>query len=220
MTSTNASLPTTRLARIGATIATLGAVAVLAAAPAWAHVHVDADAAAPGEHAIVTFTVPNESEKGSATTEFKVSLPDLTSVSTRQTPGWSARLDRDVAAGTVTSITWTAAPGAGILPDEFALFGVSVMLPNADSVSFPATQTYSDGEVVRWDEPAPAGGAEPEHPAPTLALAATTEPAPAEPAAMDEHRSSESDNTARWLGGAGLAVAVLAAIVAVGRRRT
>ena len=34
----------------------------------------------------------------------------------------------------------------------------------------PATQTYSDGTIVKWDQPTPPGGAEPEHPAPEIAL--------------------------------------------------
>ena len=48
--------------------------------------------------------------------------------------------------------------------------GVVVHYGTADpgTVLLPATQTYSDGEVVRWDEPTPSSGEEPEHPAPAL----------------------------------------------------
>ena len=81
-----------------------------------------------------------------------------------------ASLDRDAAAGTVRSVTWTADTRAGISSDQFALFRVSVKLPNGDSVGFPATQTYSDGTVVRWDQAPLPGGGEPEHPAPMLTL--------------------------------------------------
>ena len=52
-------------------------------------------------------------------------------------PGWTASLDRDKAAGTVSSVTWTANPQVGISSDQFALFRVSVKLPEGDSVSFP-----------------------------------------------------------------------------------
>jgi uncharacterized protein YcnI len=207
-------------------------IATLAAAPAWAHVHVDSDHTSPGDDAILTFEVPNESEKGAATTEVSVALPDLTEVSAEQIPGWTARLDRNVAAGTVKSVTWTAAPGAGIAPDQFALFRVAVMLPTGDSVSFPTTQTYSDGTVVRWDQPTPPGGAEPEHPSPTLALGAephaapsqpspsvSASPAPAAPAAAAP--APASDNTSRWLAGAALVVAAAsAALTLVTRRRS
>ena len=39
------------------------------------------------------------------------------------------RLERDTAAGTVRSVTWTADPTVGISSDQFALFRVSVKLP-------------------------------------------------------------------------------------------
>jgi hypothetical protein len=166
-----------------------------------------------------------------ATTELTVALPNLTSVSTQQMPGWTVRLDRDAAAGTVKSVTWTAAPAAGIPPDQFALFRVEVLLPKADSVSFPATQTYSDGTVVKWDQPTPPGGAEPEYPAPTLALTgepaadehheehgATTASAP-EPSNAGAESASSADSTARWLAGAGIAIGAVAVGLTVGRRR-
>jgi uncharacterized protein YcnI len=228
---TNNSNPTTstatRIRRVAMATAALGALTVLAAAPAWAHVHVEADHAQPGADATLTFEVPNESDKGAATTELTVTLPNLTSVSTQQMPGWTVRLDRDAAAGTVKSITWTAAPSAGIAPDQFALFRVAVLLPKTDSVSFPATQTYSDGTVVNWDQPTPPGGAEPEHPSPTLALTGE--------AAADEHGatmaaasapsnagavSASADETARWLAGAGIALGAVAVALTVWRRRT
>ncbi|MEY2570159.1 MAG: hypothetical protein QOE63_509, partial [Acidimicrobiaceae bacterium] len=40
------------------------------------------------------------------------------------------------------------------------------------SISFPTIQTYSDGQEVAWIEATPPGGAEPDHPVPTLALTA------------------------------------------------
>jgi uncharacterized protein YcnI len=202
----------TRIRRVATATAALGALTVLTAAPAWAHVEVEADHAQPGAEATLTFEVPNESDKGVATTELNVALPNLTSVSTQQMPGWTVRLDRDTAAGTVKSITWTAAPSAGIPPDQFALFRAALLLPNTDSVSFPATQTYSDGTVVKWDEPTPPGGAEPEHPSPTLALAGA--PGPSSVGAV-----SAPDDTARWLAGAGIALGVAAVALTVWRRR-
>jgi uncharacterized protein YcnI len=216
----------TRVRRVAMATAALGALTVLTAAPAFAHVHVEADHAQPGAEATLTFEVPNESDKGAATTELTVALPNLTSVSTQQMPGWTVRLDRDVAAGTVKSVTWTAAPSTGIAPDQFALFRVAVLLPKTDSVSFPATQTYSDGTVVKWDEPTPPGGAEPEHPSPTLALTggpaaddhgATTAAAP-EPS--NASAVAAPDDTARWLAVAGIAVGVVALALTAWRRRT
>ncbi|WP_167099946.1 YcnI family protein [Mycobacterium sp. DL592] len=219
---------TARAVHVVACACTLGAVAAAAAAPAWAHVHVDADHTTPGDDAILTFEVPNESDKGALTTEVTVALPDLTEVSVEQIPGWAARLDRNMAAGTVKSITWTAAPGAGIPPDQFALFRVAATLPTGATASFPTTQTYNDGTAVRWDQPTPAGGAEPEHPVPTLTLGGTphaaNEPSPtvsASPAPAAPTAAPASDNTSRWLAGSALLIAAASvAITLVTRRRS
>ncbi|MDT5349735.1 MAG: hypothetical protein QOH91_3022 [Mycobacterium sp.] len=188
------------------------------AAPAWAHVHVDADNPAPGSYSVLTFQVPNESEKGALTTQLSVALPNVASASTESMPGWTARLDRDAAAGTTRSVTWTAAPGTGIGADQFALFRISVKLPDSQTISLPATQTYSDGTVVKWDQPTPPGGAEPEYPAPELALTG------AKAGAADDHpmpvaQTSAPDNSARWLAGGALAVAAVAVATALLVRR-
>ena len=99
----------------------------------------------------------------------------------------------------------------GISSDQFALFRISVRLPDGDTVRFPATQTYSDGTVVRWDqEPLPDGG-EPEHPAPELTLSA------AEPATPEAPQAAPAkDDSARWLAGGALTVAAAALLM---RRR-
>jgi hypothetical protein len=82
---------------------------------------------------------------------------------------------------------------------------------------FPTTQTYNDGEVVQWDEPTPASGEEPEHPAPTLTVGpvATTTPA-TEPsvAAVAATTSSGSDSTATILAAVSLVIAAAALVVA------
>jgi uncharacterized protein YcnI len=222
------------LSRALITTAATGAAASIAlfsgAAPAWAHVHVDADDAAPGSSAVLTFRVPGESETGAVTTQFSVTLPDLASARAEVMPGWSTRLDRNAAAGTVRSVTWTAAPSVGISADQFALFRISVQLPNQPSVSLPATQTYSDGQVVHWDQPPLPGGGEPEHPAPVLELSGTPAPehampplpaATPPPAATEAEVPARSDDTARWLAGGALILAAVGVVVAVvGRRRT
>ena len=208
-----------------AAAAALYAGAATATAPAWAHVHASSDNATRGAMAIVTFQVPNESDKGAATTALTVTLPDVASARTEAMPGWTAKLDRDASSGTVGSVTWTAAPGGGIGADQFALFRISVKLPDTDTVRFPATQTYADGSVVKWDQPPLAGGGEPEHPAPMLTLAAGA------PASHEHHHSgmpaghggtpASGDNIARVLGGAALVVAALGiALVLVRRPRT
>jgi uncharacterized protein YcnI len=207
--------------------ATLYLGSAAATPPAWAHVHASSDNAVRGAMAIVTFQVPNESDKGAATTALSVTLPDVASASTEAMPGWTSRLDRDTASGTVRSVTWTAAPNGGIGVDQFALFRISVQLPDTDTVSFPATQTYSDGSIVKWDQPPLPGGGEPEHPAPMLTLAAAPvapheyHPSPAMPTnhAGAGGQSKSPDNTARLLGGAALVVGALGICLVLVRRR-
>lgn len=184
-----------------------------------AHVHASSDNAVRGATAIVTFQVPNESNTGAATTALTVALPNVASARTESMPGWTTKLDRDAASGAVRSVTWTAAPRGGIAADQFALFRLSVKLPDADTVSFAATQTYSDGAVVKWDQPPLPDGGEPEHPAPILTLGAG-------PATTHQHHSpanhatsTSADNTARLLGGSALVVAALGIAVALIRRR-
>jgi hypothetical protein len=59
-------------------------------------------------------------------------------------------------------------------------------------------QTYSDGTVVQWNEQTPARGKEPEHPVPTLSLAAPP------------GTGGGSDSLARGLGIGGLVLGALA----------
>jgi uncharacterized protein YcnI len=197
------------------------AVGVFAGAGiASAHVRVDADHPWKGNYAVLTFRVPNESEKGALTTQLSVALPNVTSASTEVMPGWTATLDRDTAAGNVRSVSWSAAPGGGISPDQFALFRISVKLPDSESLTLPATQTYSDGTVVRWDQAPLPGGGEPEYPAPTIALSAqpatgahSAAPAPA----------PTTDNAARWMSVSALVIAaagVALAAFAIRRRQS
>ena len=212
--------PKRSLITVAGTAVALGIGLASGAGPAWAHVRADADNPAPGATSVVTFRVPGESDKGALTTKLSVKLPDVASARTEVMPGWTATLDRDTSAGTVRSVTWTADSKVGISSDQFALFRVSVKLPNGDSVAFPVTQTYSDGTVVRWDQAPLPGGGEPEHPAPALSLTG------APPTGMDDHEMTAqaaptADNAARWLAGGAItlaAVGVAAALIA--RRRT
>ncbi|MGA7052085.1 MAG: YcnI family protein [Mycobacterium sp.] len=215
---------------ITACLPVCGAVALYLGAavgtpPAWAHVHASSDNTVRGATAIVTFQVPNESDTGATTTALAVTLPDVGSAGTETMPGWTAKLDRDTASGSVRSVTWTAAPNGGIPVDQFALFRISVQLPDTDTVSFPATQTYSDGLIVKWDQPP---GGEPEHPAPMLNLAAgpvspheqhPTAGTPANHGAAAGQSKSADDNTARVLGWAALVIGALAICLALVRRR-
>ena len=65
----------------------------------------------------------------------------------------------------VSSVTWTA-DGDGLPPQQFAEFQLSVgpFPDDVDQIVFPATQTYSDGEVVAWADPTVEGEDEPDAP--------------------------------------------------------
>jgi uncharacterized protein YcnI len=162
----------------------LAAGAVLwMASPAAAHVTVSSPSASQGGFGTLTFQVPNESDTAS-TNRLEVTLPEdapLAFVSVKPVPGWTATVERrtldepmEVEGSEITEvaskITWE---GGSIAPGQFEQFLVSAgPLPeDADSMMFPAIQTYDDGEVVRWIEETPEGGEEPEHPAPVLELA-------------------------------------------------
>ncbi|MEV5837966.1 YcnI family protein [Nocardia sp. NPDC052112] len=209
----------TQITRACTAVAAAGFV-LLAGGTASAHVTADAPGATQGDYSVITFKVPTESETAN-TTALTVALPNLKSARTEPIPGWSSKVDRNDKAE-ATSVTWTADPGSpGVRPGQFQRFVLSVgPLPTQDQVSFPATQTYSDGKVVTWDQPMGADGSEPEHPAPTLTLAAATgnghDGHHVGSSAAAEEKSKDTDNTARWLGGIGLALGLLGVALGLG----
>jgi uncharacterized protein YcnI len=162
-----------------------GLVAV-AAGPAAAHVTIDPESAPKGSVTKFNFQVPNEKDNA-ATVGLAVTFPadhPIASVSVQQKAGWTFTIEKQAlpkpvkgpfggeVTEAVSKITWT---GGEIQPGAFDLFTVRAgSLPkNVNQLEFQAAQTYSDGEVVQWNEPTVKGGAEPEHPAPVLKLTKT-----------------------------------------------
>ncbi|MFC0432115.1 YcnI family protein [Kutzneria buriramensis] len=231
--------PSRALTRVGAVATVTLATALLTAGIAAAHVETDPGQATKGDESVVTFRVPNE-EDSAGVVKLEVSFPldhPVPEANTTPMPGWTAAVtmttlpkavhqnNSDVK-NAVQTVTWTADPGTQIKPGEFLRFAVLAgPLPdNTDKLTFKALQTYSNGDVVRWIDPPAANGApEPEHPAPTLTLVSDEADAgAAKPAPV---ATSSSDDTARWLGGAGLGVGILGlalgiVIAARGRRGT
>ena len=224
------------------TVAGVAAVSIgLTALPALAHVSVTSSDATQGGFGVITFRMPNELEKANAT-ELKVQLPatqPLASLAVKPQPGWTYTITRDKLATPLTDddgnqvtdypsvIDWKATAG-GIKPGEYADFDLSVgPLPKAESMTFKALQSYSDGTLVSWiDVPTAGSTTEPDHPAPTLTLAAAsaggTAPstAPAAPAASGDDASKGSVTGAYIVGGIGLLAGLAAlALAATGRRR-
>lgn len=212
---------------LAATFATVGLV--LLAGPASAHVTVNPDEATQGGYAKLTFRVPTESDTAS-TTKLEVVFPTdhpLASVSVKPHPGWTYTVEKTKLSQPVTTddgqlteaistITWTAQQGAGIKPGEFDEFDISAgPLPKADSLTFKALQTYSDGSVVRWIEERKAGQPEPEHPAPVLRLL----PASAPTASSSDDGDGGDSRAPLVLSVIALVVAIAGAGVAVVGRR-
>jgi uncharacterized protein YcnI len=156
------------------------------------------------------FSVPNERDD-SGTVELTVQMPadqPLVFVSVQPKTGWEVEttmraLDEPVEAfgssfdEVVDTVTWTASEGTVIGPGQFEEFWVSAgpMPTGVDTLEFPALQTYEDGEVVRWIEPTPPGGEEPEHPAPAVALVAATEAATDAEATSTSGEDDDSDSS-------------------------
>lgn len=232
-------MPTIRtITRAGALALTATIAGSLTGGVAAAHVTANVYGEPPtkGGYTAIVMRVPNEDDK-KGTIKLSVSIPEeygLGSVRTQPMPGWDADVTTsmlkepvtDANGGeldeVVTEITWTAANGNEIKPDEYQEFTFSTgPLPtDVDQLVLPATQTYEGGKVVAWDEPPVDGpeGTEPERPAPVVPLAAESSGHGSDSAAATAQPSADTaeaapaattDSTARWLGGAGLALGAL-----------
>jgi uncharacterized protein YcnI len=177
-------------------------VGALVATPlAAAHVTLNPREWEAGGFARFDVRVPNERDNAD-TTEVTVQFPEsVISASFQPVPGWERTVEmvpldepiveegEEPVTERIGSVTWS---GGTITPGEFQEFGVSFQVPETpgEELVFPALQTYSNGEVVRWigppdaDTPAPivtvlapaeeeeeAGGGQPasEEPTPTAA---------------------------------------------------
>jgi uncharacterized protein YcnI len=165
-------------------IAAVAAIGVVALAPmAAAHVTVNPGEAPKGGFTTLAFRVPNERDDAT-TTSVEVNMPEdspIRSVRVKPTPGWEYEIEMrtldeplvndegEETTEVVGKITWT---GGEIGTTEYQEFEVSAgPLPeDVDQISFPAIQTYSSGEVVRWIDEVVEGEEEPERPVPTLKL--------------------------------------------------
>jgi len=152
---------------------------------AYAHVEITPESVPGGGDAVISFSVPNESDRAS-TVAVKVLLPKnrpIGDVATTPTPGWTVTtatrtlakpidVEGEKLDSVVSQVTWKAT-GDGIKPGQYQEFALSLgPLPDSGTLVFNAVQTYSDGSVVSWNEVSADKSVEPEHPAPTLTLTA------------------------------------------------
>jgi uncharacterized protein YcnI len=223
-----------RMAVIGLTSA---AGLFVLAGTASAHVTTNPSSAVQGSYSTINFNCPSE-EDSASTVSLQVVFPTdhpIAAASVQPVPGWTANVatttlatpivtDDGPVTDAVASITWTGK----LDPGQFQQFAVSMgPLPtNTDKLVFKALQTYSNGDVVRWIDPTPPNGPEPEHPAPTLALTpavADSGGGAAAARASSETSSGGGSTAALVLGGIGAVLGLIGAVLgglALRRRRT
>ena len=170
------------LSRAVIVCAAAAAGCVLSAIPALAHITITPGSASPGSAVVLTFHVPNE-EATAYTTRVDMRVPTdhpIAQLLVKPVAGWTISVRTTTLAKplvtddgqftqAVSEVIWS---GGRIAPGQFQDFSLSAdPLPQGvGQLAFKTIQTYSNGDVVRWiDVPAP-GQAEPDHPAPVLAL--------------------------------------------------
>lgn len=230
------------------TAAAIASIVFVLAGVAGAHISVQPPEATQGGFTKLTFRVPNE--RPDATVALRVQLPQETPfafVSVKPKSGWTYELKETTLAEpievegesvsqVISEVAWT---GGEIKEGEFDEFEISVgPLPEVDELTFPAIQVYSSGEEVAWIEPPNADGSEPEQPAPTMTLVAssgdrdhhggdegTATPisaadGDAEVAASDDHDSSSNGLAVAALVVGGIAIVLSIIAIALGRNRS
>ncbi len=147
---------------LGLATATL-AVLVTTASGAGAHVHTSPEKVKPGASATVFFVIGHGCT-GSPTTAVAIKVPaTVSNVSGVAPKGWTASVRNSV-------VTFTG----GMLVDKTkGSFGVRFTAPaKTGTLFFPTVQTCAKGKNSWIDAPL-AGGAEPENPAPFVAVTNT-----------------------------------------------
>lgn len=215
-----------------------GVALTFLASPALAHVTVQPNEAVAGSFARFVVRVPNERDDA-GTTKIEVQLPEeLASVSFQPKAGWTRTAETkdrtepievfgEEVTDYIATVTWE---GGRIEPGEFEEFGFSARMPDEPTtLEFPALQTYSSGEIVRWigpaDSEAPAGrvstyslGQGEDRPGQLELLAdLAADDTPATPAG-DE--GEDDSDTGVVLGVIGIALGAVALLLALLRRRT
>ncbi len=219
-----------RLGRAGSRLTLLFALLGLLALapPASAHVEVLPATAAPDDAVLFDVLVPNERDQ--ATTKVEVQVPPgVIPFSYEDTAGWTRTLTKKKDGSTETVI-WRGR----LRPDGFARFSFLASTPPSEGpIAWKAIQTYDDGEKARWIGPA---GSESPAAITTVSKrypkqnaggegdeaggsAGTAAEDTAQSDSGDDESGGSSDDTARWLAIAALAVALVSLAVVLLRRR-
>jgi periplasmic copper chaperone A len=187
--------------------ATAGAALLLAPA-AQAHVTATPTETAAGSYTVVTLATGHGCD-GSPTTGLDIKMPEgVYSVAPEVHPGWKVKkvmavLDAPVDDGhggqyteRVDRVVYSADEP---LADGYRFATeLSLQIPAdaevGSTLEFPTVQTCTKGETA-WIEPTPAGGEEPELPAPAFVVAAATDGGHGAGAEADESQKSASSTS-------------------------
>jgi uncharacterized protein len=157
---------------------------------AFAHVEIERDGDVKADGTVAaTLSVPNE-EADAGTVKVELVFPEspeITAAIAEPVTGWTATVQKS-GTGAVTQITWTGGPLTGDQRVELPLT-LGPVPADTTTIDFKAVQTYDNGDVVRWIEPTPVGGEEPEHPAPVLTVRGAA-------ASEDDHGGAATTTTA------------------------
>lgn len=215
-------------------IAATVAAVLVATSPAAAHVTLNPEEWEAGGFARFAIRVPNERDDAD-TTKVTVRFPEqVLDASFQPVPGWNRRVEMaeldepiddegEQITERIDTVTWT---GGRIRPGEFQEFGVSFQVPEEQpgtELAFPALQTYSGGEVVRWigppdaDEPAPVLTVT--EPAPEQEAAATPAPTPAQDAGAGQQEEEGGGDTLSIIALVVAVAGLAAGLVAIWRGR-
>jgi uncharacterized protein YcnI len=109
------------------------------------HAVVFPKASAPGAYERYVLRVPNE--KRVATTRVEIHFPAAVRVSSfADVPGWELQVVTDSAKRIIGAV-WTGA----LAPERFVEFPFVAVNPKSETrLTWPAIQTYADGERVEW----------------------------------------------------------------------
>lgn len=151
-----------QLKKLVRTLPVVAVLALVAAATASAHAHVGPPVTLAKETQLYSLAVPTEKE-GATTTKIVLTVPSGFSIdSFVPAPGWTREVQQTGSGedAVVQKVTWT---GGSVATGEDSLFQFLASTNKAGTFTFQVQQTYSDGEIVNWNEPESG-----ETPAPTI----------------------------------------------------
>ncbi|HEX6693243.1 MAG TPA: YcnI family protein [Longimicrobiales bacterium] len=187
------------------------ALMAVAASQVLAHAVVYPAAAKPGAYERYVLRVPNE--RDIATTRVEIRFPaNVTVVSFGDVEGWALEVQKD-SAQRIIGASWTGT----LAPARFVEFPFIAVNPReAAQITWPAYQTYADGERVEWT-----GAPGSDKPASVTAVGDASAATNGSDTASDATEDTDSGNPAKlplFVSLGALAIALLAMVLALGAR--